>query len=103
VAVWLDTATFEPLWTVFYNEAGSAQDITSITFKWDAEYQRHVVLGQSIVALDAKGNPVDGSVFEAHFCSIQHSPKAQVIASDFNGKLLGKRPFSWGRRPAGCE
>ena len=31
VALWLDTAIFEPLWAVFYNEAEIARNITGIT------------------------------------------------------------------------
>jgi hypothetical protein len=58
VALWLDTATFEPLWTVFYTEAGITYDSAGLTFKWSAEYQHHVLLGESVVELDATGAPV---------------------------------------------
>ena len=94
VALWLDTATFEPLWAVFYNEAGIAQNITGITFKWSAEYQHHVLLGESVVELDAHGNPEGGTVFEAPFCSVLHYPDRHVDASAFSGRLLGTKKFS---------
>ena len=103
VALWLDTATFEPLWTVFYTEAGIAQDIAGLTFKWSAESQHHVLLGESVVELDANGAPVRGTVFEAPFCSVVHYPERHVDSSDFSGQVLGTTPFSWSRRPAGCE
>jgi hypothetical protein len=103
VALWLDTTTFEPLWAVFYNEAGIARNITGITFKWSAEYQRHVTIGESVVELDANGVPEGGTVFEAPFCSVLHHPDRHVDASAFSGHQLGKKPFSWGRRPTGCE
>ena len=103
VALWLDTATFEPLWTAFYTEEGIARTITGLTFKWSPEYQHHVMLAQSTVELDANGIPVGGTAFEAPFCSVLHYPDRHVDASAFNGKQLGVKPFSWGRRPAGCE
>jgi len=76
---------------------------TGITFKWSAEYQHHVMLGESAVELTADGIPVGGTVFEAPFCSVLHYPDRHVDASAFNGKQLGSKPFSWGRRPEGCE
>ena len=103
VALWLDTATFEPLWMILYTAAGSARNITGLTFKWNAEYQRHVMLGESVVELDANGDPEGGTVFEAPFCGVLHYPDRQVKDSDFNGRLLGTKSFSWGYRPAGCE
>ena len=103
VALWLDTVTFEPLWTVFYTEAGVARNILGLTFKWDTQYQRHVTLGMSAVDLDANGVPVTGTVFEAHFCSILHHPDAPADPASYNGQLLGKKPFNWSFRPPGCE
>lgn len=103
VALWLDTATFEPVWAVYYNQAGIARDITGLTTKWNAEYQRHVLIGESLVELDANGDPVGGTVFEAPFCSVLHHPERYVDSSDFSGKALGTISFSWSRRPAGCE
>ena len=103
VALWLDTATFEPLWTAFYTDAGVAKTFTGLTFKWSAEYRHHVMLAQSTVELAADGMPVGGTVFEAPLCSVLHYPDRHVDASAFNGKQLGVKPFSWGHRPAGCE
>ena len=103
VALWLDTATFEPVWTVFYTDAGIAETITVFTFTWSAAYRRHVMLAQSTVELDATGAPVGGTVFEAPLCSILHYPERHVDASTFSGQQLGKKPIIWGQRPAGCE
>ena len=103
VALWLDTVTFEPLWTVFYTEAGTARNILGLTFKWDTQYQRHVTLGMSAVDLDANGGPVTGTAFEANFCSILHHPDAPADPASYNGQQLGKKPFNWSHRPAGCE
>lgn len=71
--------------------------------EWSAEYQHHLLLGESAVELDTHGIPVGGTVFEAPFCSILHYPDRHVDASAFSGQQLGNKPFSWGRRPAGCE
>ncbi len=103
VALWLDTATFEPLWTAFYTDAGIVQSFTGLTLKWSAAYQRHVMLGESTVELAADGVPVGGTVFEAPFCSILHYPERHVDASAFSGQHLGTTDFVWGVRPAGCE
>ncbi len=103
VALWLDTATFEPLWAVYYTDEGVAKSVIGLTFKWSAEYQRHVMLSQSVVGLEADGTPEGGTVFEAPFCSVLHYPDRHVDASSFNGLQLGKKPFNWGHRPAGCE
>ena len=103
VALWLDTETFEPLWIIFYAEAGIAKNLTGLTFKWNAEYQRHVMLGESAVQFDVNGVPIGGTVFEAPLCSVLHHPERHVNASVFSGKQLGEKPFNWGRRPAGCE
>lgn len=103
VALWLDTATFEPLWTVFYTEAGIAQDMAGLTYKWRAESQHHVLLGESVVELDAHGVPERGTVFEAPFCSVVHHPDRHADSADFSGQALGTIPFRWSRRPAGCE
>ena len=103
MALWLDTATFEPLWIVFYTEAGIVKNLTGLTFKWNTAYQRHVILGESAVQFDANRVPIGGTVFEAAFCSVLHHPKMHVDASVFSGQQLGKKPFIWSRRPAGCE
>ena len=103
VALWLDTATFEPLWMVFYSETSIAENLTVLTFKWNAEYQRQVLLGESVVQFDTKGVPISGTVFEAPFCSVLHHPEMHADASVFSGQQLGKKPFIWNRRPAGCE
>ena len=103
VALWLDTATFEPLWIVFYTEAGIAKNLTGLTFKWNAEYQRHVILGESAVQFDEHVVPIGGTAFEAPFCSVLHHPEMRIDASVFAGQQLGKKPFTWNQRPAGCE
>lgn len=103
VALWLDTATFEPLWAVFYNEEGISRNIKVNTFKWNAEYRRHVLIGESVVELDANGVPEGGTVFEAPFCSVLHYPDRPVDAVAFSGKQLGQKQFNWGSRPAGCQ
>ena len=94
VALWLDKATFEPLWARSYDDAGVARSIRVLTFKWNAQYRRHVTLGQSTVDLDASGVPVGGSVLRQSivaFCTIQMRPwRPQGVA------------HSWTRRcPAG--
>jgi len=103
VALWLDKATFEPLWAVTYDDAGTASSIRVLTFKWNAQYRRHVTLGQSTVDLDASGVPVGGSVFEAAFCRTLHHPDAPTDASAFSGKALGQATSSWSDLPPGCE
>lgn len=103
VALWLDTETFEPLWIVFYNEAGVAKNLTGLTFKWNTEYLRHVTLGESAVQFNENVVPIGGTVFEAPFCSVLHHPTMHVDASVFSGKQLGEKPFNWNRRPAGCQ
>ena len=103
VALWLDTTTFEPLWMLQYTEEGIAHNLTGVTFKWDAAYQRHVVIGESAVEIDAAGIPEGGTVFEAPFCSILHHPESSADASAFAGQQLGKKPINWNQRPAGCE
>ena len=103
VALWLDTTTFEPLWMVQYTEEGIAHNITGVTFKWNAAYQRHVILGESAVEIDAAGIPEGGTVFEAPFCSVLHNPELHADASAFAGQQLGKKPIIWNNRPAGCE
>ena len=102
VALWLDTATFEPLWTIYYTEAGTAHNIMGLTFKWSAQYQRHVTIGKSMVELDGNGVPVGGTVFEAKFCSILHHPDAPADASVFNGRPMGTKTLRWSNLPAGC-
>jgi hypothetical protein len=104
VALWLDTATFEPLWAVYYNEAGTANSILFHTLKWNAEYQRHVTIGESTVDLDATGAPVAGSVYEVAFCrNLFHPDAALVDASAYSGQQLGKKPLTWSLLPTGCE
>lgn len=103
VALWLDTATFEPLWAVNYDEARTAQSIRVLTFKWNAQYRRHVTLGQSTIDLDTNGVPVTGSVFEAAFCRTLHHPDATADASVFSGKQLGLTMPNWSDLPPGCE
>ena len=103
VALWLDTATFEPLWAVYYDEAGTARSILVHTLKWNAQVQRHVTLGQSVVEVDASGVPVAGTVFEAAFCRHLHYPeKSPADASAYSGHQLGKK-LSWGGLPPGCD
>jgi len=103
VALWLDTATFDPLWSVFYTEAGEVRSVTGLTYKWGVEQQRYLMLGESAVEFAVNGEPVGGTVFEAPFCSILHYPERHVDASDFSGQHLGVKDFIWGRRPEGCE
>ena len=103
VALWLDAATFEPLWTVFYTDVGIAQSCSALTYKWSAEQQRYLMLGESVIELSDGGAPIGGTVFEAPFCSILHNSGRSVDASDFSGQHLGIKDFSWGRRPVGCE
>ncbi len=103
VALWLDTATFEPLWGISYDEAGSAINMRVLTFKWNAQYQRHVTIGQSTVDLDANGIPVGGSIFEASFCRTLHHPDTPADPSSFGGQLLGQITASWSALPPGCQ
>ena len=103
VALWLDAVTFEPLWSVSYTEEGVAQNILGLVFKWNAEYQRHVTIGKSAVELDESGTPIAGSVFEARFCSVLHHPETTATPMAYNGQQLGKKPFTWSRRPVGCK
>jgi hypothetical protein len=103
VALWLDSATFEPLWAASYDETGTATSIRVLTFKWNAQYRRHVTLGQSTVDLDANGTFVGGSIFEASFCHTLHHPDASVDDLAFSGKVLGQAKSTWSDLPPGCE
>ena len=102
VALWLDKATFEPLWARSYDDAGVARSIRVLTFKWNAQYRRHVTLGQSTVDLDASGVPVGGSVFEAEYCRVLHHPDAPLEASGSSPQLDQAMP-RWSDSPPGCK
>lgn len=102
VVLWLDKATFEPLWAVSYDDAGRASSMRVLTLKWNAQYRRHVTLGQSTVDLDASGIPVGGSVFDAEFCRVLHHPDAPLEASG-SGPQLDQAMPRWSDPPPGCK
>ncbi len=102
VAIWLDNATFEPLWVVSYTVEGIAQDILGLIFKWNSKYRRHVVIGKSSVGFNDAGLPIGGTTLEARWCSIVHHPEEIPTPGMFNGQLLGKTPFKWSKRPEDC-
>jgi uncharacterized protein (DUF2132 family) len=103
VVLWLDAATYEPLWAITYDETGTANSMRVLTFKWNAQYRRHVTIGQSTVDLDASGVPVGGSVFEASFCRTLHHPEEAIDTAVFSGKVLGQMASHWSPVPPGCE
>ena len=104
VALWLDTATFEPLWVVHYDESGAARSLLSHTLKWNATHRRHVTLSESTVDLDSTGAPVAGSVYEVAFCRNVHIPETlPADASTYSGHQLGKKTLSWAQPPPGCQ
>ena len=102
VTIWLDNATFEPLWVVSSTVEGIAQDILGLIFKWNSKYRRHVVIGKSSVGFNDAGLPIGRTTLEARRCSIVHHPEEIRTPGMFNGQLLSKTPFKWSKRPENC-
>jgi hypothetical protein len=104
VALWLDLATYEPLWGLYYRDDGTAHSLLVTTLKWNAEHKRHVMIGGSVVDLDTSGPPVAGTVYEVAFCRNVHQPAAfPADASSYSGLQLGKGPLNWREPPSGCR